>query len=191
MQEGVNHKKRRCSPLPRSQSHPGNAAFTGGLRRKRIHVIFRYNHSISRSPCPCPGAGPCPTPCEISLHFSVQNERTTGRVKAISSGAPFRPPTRCCLSILCTPPGAHFRSLSRSLSLSRCPWLHSPGLDAMMHQFVICHYCFNSFRAESGADNDVRRRRGQTRRKPRKNHWRGVVGIAQGHESTAKRFFAG
>lgn len=103
MQEGVNHKKRRCSPLPRSQSHPGNAAFTGGLRRKRIHVIFRYNHSISRSPCPCPGPGPCPTPCEISLHFSVQNERTTGRVKAISSGAPFRPPTRCCLSILHSP----------------------------------------------------------------------------------------
>lgn len=91
----------------------------------------------------------------------------------------------------CTPPGAHFRSLSRSLSLSRCPWLHSPGLDAMMHQFVICHYCFNSFRAESGADNDVRRRRGQTRRQPKKNHRRGVVGIAQGHESTAKRFFAG
>lgn len=128
----------------------------------------------------------------VKIHCTFPCRTKGRRVKAISSGAPFRPPTRCCLSILCTPPGAHFRSLSRSLSLSRCPWLHSPGLDAMMHQFVICHYCFNSFRAESGADNDdVRRSRGQTRRQPKKNHRRGVVGIAQGHESTAKRFFAG
>lgn len=46
---------------------------------------------------------PVPAPPLVKFHCTFPCRTKGRRVKAISSGAPFRPPTRCCLSILHSP----------------------------------------------------------------------------------------